>query len=177
MGEKPSQFQELLLTHLDGAYNVAFWLTQNDPDAQAIIEKACDQAWLEFGKRHEPDLRMWLLTIVLRIAHGWIQEGSHRSKMVATVAPDRGAGNPEPMADQTAGTEPQAIHEEPGQSISRALSRLPVELREILVLHEVEGCTYQQLASALKISQDAVTRRLSFARRCLRNELSEGGEW
>ena len=171
MGEKKSQFEELLLTHLDGAYNVAFWLTESDADAQAIVEKACVQAWAEFLKSHEADLRTWLLKIVLRIAHRWIEERSKRSTVVPFVPPHDAAANPKPAGHISASTEGQAIHEGAGQDISQALNRLPVELREILVLHELEGCNYQQLASVLRISVEAVATRLSFARRCLRNEL------
>jgi RNA polymerase sigma-70 factor (ECF subfamily) len=180
MGEKQSQFEELLLTHLDDAFNVAFWLTQNDRDAQVIIEKACEQAWEEFGRRREGDVRTWLLAIVMRIAHALREEKSYQSKVVPFFPSDGGIVNFEPTADMPVSAEFQAVHEEAGQSIYRALSRLPVELREILVLHELEGCTYQQLASALRISEDAVAARLGSARRRLRNEIRAGkvkGDW
>jgi RNA polymerase sigma-70 factor, ECF subfamily len=173
MGEKQSQFEELLLTHLDDAYNVALWLTQNDRDAQAIVEKSCEQAWEEFGRRREGDVRTTLLAIVLRIAHACMEEKSYQSKVVPFVPSDGGIVNSEPTGDMPVSAKFKAGHEEIGQSIYRALSRLPVELREILVLHELEGYTYQQLASALRISEDAVATRLGSARRRLRNEIRD----
>jgi len=173
MGEKHSQFEKLLRTHLDSAYNLAFWLTGNEADAQAIIEKAYQQAWEGFGTLHKADVRTWLLRIVLSIAHGETDEGNSQAKVVPFVPPDNGAGKLEPTANTPATTEPGARPEKAGQNISRALRRLPVELREILVLHEIEGWNYQQLAAALGTTGDIVTARLSLARRSLRQGLGD----
>ena len=166
MGEKQSQFEELFLTHLDGAYNLAFWLTGNDADAQAIIAKAYEQASKGFGKFHEADGRTWLLRIVLSIAHDGNGEGNNQSN-------GNGTGNPEPTAKTPATVESRTSRGQLGLNMSRALSRLPVELREILVLHEVEGWSYQQLAAALGTTRDIVTSRLSQARRGLRQRLGD----
>jgi DNA-directed RNA polymerase specialized sigma24 family protein len=140
MGEKHSQFEALLLPHLDSAYNVAYWVIQNDADAQAIVQEGFAQAWQEFERSGEPDARLWLLSIILRIAHTRIRTQRKHSK-------------------------------ESGPGLGSALSRLPVEFREILVLHDAEGWTYRQLATALEISPDTVASRLSMARSVLRKEL------
>jgi RNA polymerase sigma-70 factor, ECF subfamily len=174
MGEKQSQFEKLLLIHLDGAYNLAFWVTGNDADAQAVIEKAYQRACEGFGTVHEADVRTWLLRTVLRIAHGGTDEGNNQSKIVPLAPPDNGSGNAEPPANTPATAESRASREKAGQNMSRALRRLPVELREILVLHEVEGWNYQQLAAALGTTGDIVTARLSLARRSLRQGLGDG---
>ena len=79
MGEKQSQFEELLLAHLDGAYNLAFWLTENDEDARAIVEAAYVEARREFEKLGATDTRVWLFKIILRIAHTWAQRQDHGS--------------------------------------------------------------------------------------------------
>jgi RNA polymerase sigma-70 factor, ECF subfamily len=173
MGQKQSQFEELFLTHLDGAYNLAFWLTGNDADAQVVIAKAYEQASKGFEKYREADVRTWLLRIVLRIAHGGTGNGNDQSKVVPLVPADNRAGSPESTVNTPATAEPGASHGQLGQNMSRALSRLPVELREILVLHEVEGWNYQQLAAALGTTRDIVTTRLSQARRGLRQGLGD----
>ena len=167
MGEKKSQFEELLLTHLDGAYNVAFWLVQNDRVAQAIVEEAYLQAMREFQKLREAHTRVWLLTIVLRIAHARIQAWEGRSKVIPFDANDATAG------DITAKTPPGPSQNETGRSFFDVLGRLPLEFREILVLHEVEGWSYQQLAAALQATRDTIAMRLSAARRSLREKLGD----
>jgi len=72
---------EVLLPHLDAAYNVAFWLIQNERDARAIVEEAYAEARRELEKLGATDTRVWLLKIVLRIAHTRIQRQDHRSKV------------------------------------------------------------------------------------------------
>jgi RNA polymerase sigma-70 factor, ECF subfamily len=169
MGEKQSQFEELLLPHLDGAYNVAFWLIQNDRDARAIVEEAYVQARREFGKLAATDTRVWLLQIVLRIAHTWIQRQDYRS----IPFPNDLSGKGEASADLAGEITADAGQGELGKSFFEVLSRMPVEFREILLLHEVEGWSYQQLAVALGITRDTVTTRLCVARRSLRQGLGD----
>ena len=142
MGEQQSQFEKLLLPHLDSAYNVAYWVLQSDRDAQAIVQEGFAQAWREFERSRELDTRVWLLSIIVRIAHTRIRtQDKHRK--------------------------------ESSRDFGNALSRLPVEFREILVLHDLEGWTYRQLATGLEISLEAVASRLSMARRSLKNELGD----
>jgi RNA polymerase sigma factor (sigma-70 family) len=171
MGEKQSQFEELLQPHLDSAYNVAFWLIQNDRDARAFVEEAYAQARLELDKLDVTDARVWLLKIVLRISHTWIQRQAHRSKM-GTFPDDlsgKGKASPDPVTERIS----DRGRNELGKSYFEVLRRLPFEFREILVLHELEGWSYQQLAVGLGSTRDAVTRRLSVARRNLRRGQEE----
>ena len=169
MGEKQSQFEELLLTHLDGAYNFAYWLVLNHRDAQAIVQQAYAQAWQEFGESSEANARVCLLTLVLRTAQARIHDRSFRSKVIGFV-PLRHR----PDSPRSVNPDAEAITEESGPSFYNGLGKLPAELREILVLHEDEGWTYQQIAAALGITWEEVASKLSVARRSLRQEL---GDW
>jgi RNA polymerase sigma-70 factor, ECF subfamily len=183
MGEKQPDFEELLLPHLDGAYNLARWLIETDQDAQAIVHEAYLQALQEFTKFREADARSQLLSIVRKTAHSWmIQTPKKHSKVIpfAEAFPGETSAAAEAMADRSAAV-PQ--HQDPAQPASeasgqeskrplyQALSKLPVEFREILVLHDIEGWTYTQLASVLEISRTMVLNRVSMARRSLRQEL------
>lgn len=174
MGGKQSQFEKLLLPHLDGAYNVAYWLIQKDADAQAIVQEAFAQAWQEFGKLRETEVRVWLLVIVLRIAHSWIRAQANQSKVVSFAPSSDDFGAPEAMSD--AKVLPEVVGKESARNLYGALSSLPVEFREILVLHEVEGWTYRQLAAALEITRDTVLTRLSLAHSSLRRGLRDARE-
>lgn len=69
---------EVLLPHLDAAYNLAFWLIQNEQDARAIVEEACADARRELEKPGVTDTRVWFLKIVLRIAHTRIRASQVR---------------------------------------------------------------------------------------------------
>lgn len=168
MGEKQSQLEELLLTHLDGVYNLAYWLVLNHRDAQAIVQQACAQACQEFGESREANARVWLLTLVLRTAQAWMQDRSYRPKVIWFVPLHHRSDSP-----RSANTDAKAITEESGPSFYNALGRLPADFREILVLHEAEGWTYEQLSATLGITREEVATKLSAARRSLRRELGD----
>jgi RNA polymerase sigma-70 factor (ECF subfamily) len=164
MGEKQSRFEELLLPHLDGAYNLARWLVEKDQDAQAVVREAYTQALKEFAESREADARTWLLTIVRKTAYHWIQRG-HHSRMIPFEETILEGPTNKPL--------PAVSDQERRRSLYEALSKLPVELREVLVLHDIEGWTYTQLASALEAPHATVLHRLRMARRSLRQELAE----
>jgi RNA polymerase sigma-70 factor (ECF subfamily) len=173
MGQKQSRLEELLLPHLDGAYNLARWLIENDQAAQAIILEAYLQAKQEFGEPYEADARHCLVTIVRKRAHTWIQEHGKSPTVIPFVEtfPEEPSAAGKAIADTWEKQVAQASDEERKRLFCEALRRLPVEFREILVLHYVEGWTYTQLGSALEIPQAKVLYRLSMARRSLRHEL------
>jgi RNA polymerase sigma factor (sigma-70 family) len=158
-------FEELLLPHLDDAYNLARWLVEADQDAQAVVRDAYIQAWDEFGGFRGTDARVWLLTIVRNTAAAWIQ--THRShsntisfQMAMDVVPSE-----QPLLDPSQEQRKRELHQ--------ALSKLPFEFREILALHDIAGWSYRQLAAGLNLPAPAVTSRLSAARSRLRQALAE----
>jgi RNA polymerase sigma-70 factor (ECF subfamily) len=173
MREKPSHFEEAVLPHLDRAYNLARWLIENDQNAQAIVQEAYRQAQQEFGNLREADPQNWLLSIVRERVHAWIQGGEKHSKVIPQTLPGAPSTATQPIADALERALPEAVEQECKQPLYEALSRLPVEFREVLVLREIEGWNYTQLASALGIARPMVVHRLSMARESLRQELKE----
>ena len=161
---KTTAFEDLFLAHLDGAYNLARWIVERDPDAQAVVQEAYTQASSVFSEFRETDARAWLLSIVRNAAYTWIQKHGNSSmirskeeKAVHVAPRDK--------------PKPGLFHWKPKRQLHEALSRLPVEFREVLVLHEIEGWSYKQLASALNVPEATVISRLSQARRHLRQEV------
>jgi RNA polymerase sigma-70 factor (ECF subfamily) len=164
--EKQSLFEELFLPHLDGAYNLARWIVQRDQDAQDVVREAYIQAQKEFVGFPRADARAWLLTIVRNTAHTQIQKHRNHSNMIPFEEAIHVAPTDEPLSDSS--------HEEQKRRLHKALSRLPVEFREVLVLHEIEGWSYNQLASALNVPAGTVMSTLSRARLRLRQEVAGG---
>jgi RNA polymerase sigma-70 factor (ECF subfamily) len=173
MREKQSHFEEVVLPHLDRAYNLARWLIESDQDAQAIVQEAYRQAQQEFGTLREADPQNWLLTIVRKRVQAWIQGGEKHSKMVPQIFPGEPSTATRHTADTSVRALPEVAEQESKQPMYEALSRLPVEFREVLVLREIEGWNYTQLAFALGIPRPMVVNRLSMARESLRQELKE----
>jgi RNA polymerase sigma-70 factor (ECF subfamily) len=166
MGEKQPQFEQLLLPHLDAAYNLARWIVKRDQDAQDIVQEAYLQATKGIEGFRGTDARAWLLTIVRNTAYSWMKEHPNDSNMILTDAPIPDAPTHEPPHGSPQEARTRLLHE--------ALNRLPAEYREILVLHEIEGWSYNQLASALNLAPEAVMSRLSLVRWRLQQEISRG---
>ena len=160
---KTAAFEELFLLHLDGAYNLARWIVERDPDAQAVVQEAYIQASNEFVEFRETDARVWLPTIIRNAAYTWIQKRGNNSRVIPFEEAIHAAPSDEPQ--------PADIHQKRKRQLHEALSRLPVEFREVLLLHEIEGWSYKQMASALSVPEATVMSRLSQARRHLRQKV------
>ena len=68
------RFEQIVLPHLDAAYNLARWLTRNDQDAEDVVQEACLRAFKFFGGFYGGDSRAWLLTIVRNSFYSWRQK-------------------------------------------------------------------------------------------------------
>lgn len=163
LGKKTNTLEDLFLAHLDGAYNLARWIVERDPDAQAVVQEAYIEASSAFVEFRGTDTRAWLLTIVRNAAYTWIQKHGNSSSTIPSNEAIRVAPSDKPK--------PGFFHQKEKRQLHETLRRLPVEFREVLVLHEIEGWSYKQLASALNVPAATVMFRLSQARRRLRQEV------
>jgi RNA polymerase sigma-70 factor, ECF subfamily len=164
MRQKQPLFEELLLPHLDGAYNLARWIVERDPEAQIVVQEAYIQALKEIVGFRGADVRASLLIIIRNTAYTWIQKCGNHSNMIPLDEATHVAPSDKPP--------PEPSPEERQRHLHEALSKLPVEFREVLVLREIEGWSNKQLASALNVSAATVMSRLSQARRRLRQEVA-----
>jgi RNA polymerase sigma-70 factor, ECF subfamily len=161
---KTAAFEELFLPHLDGAYNLARWIVERDRDAQTVVQEAYIQALNEYVEFRGADARAWLLTIVRNAAYTWIQKRGNNSSMIPFEEAIHVAPTDQPLSE--------SFHEAQKRRLNEALTRLPVDFREVLVLREIEGWSYKQLASALNVPAATVMSRLSRARRHLCQEVA-----
>jgi len=163
---------ELLLSHLDSAYNLARWLMRNDEDADDVVQEAYLRAFQYSAGFRGGDARAWLLTIVRNTSYRWLRN---------TPAHDRVVQFDEEV--HTSGTristpEELLLQNADGRLVEKALSELPVRFREILVLRELEGFSYREIADIMGVPMGTVMSMLSRARsrfrdgagRLLRNE-------
>ena len=159
-------FEEAVLPHLDAAYNLARWLTRNTQDAEDVVQEAYLRAFRFFGGFHGGNVRAWLLKIVRNTCYTWLhQNRTHQAtdlfdeQIHTDVAESR---NPETLLLQRAD----------GQLLNQALDELPTDFREVLVLLELEGLSYKEIAEVLGIPIGTVMSRLARARHRLRESLS-----
>jgi RNA polymerase sigma-70 factor (ECF subfamily) len=165
MEETESLFEQFCLPHLDAAYNLARWLVGKDQDAQDIVQEAYVRAMKGFKGFRGGNARSWLLAIVRNVAYSWLKKHAKQPYMVPFDPA---------IHDGTMGEQPsESAHEERVRQLDEVLNRLPIEMREILLLRELEGWSYKQLASTLKVASGTVMSRLSRARQRLQRELAE----
>lgn len=162
--EDRRRFEELFLPYLDAAYNLARWIIQHDQDARDVVQNAYVRAFRgSKGFRGGANNKAWFLTIVRNAAYDWLNRHAPEEKLIPY--------DEEKHADIISMNDPE--DEGRKQQVKNALERLPLEFREVIILYELEGLSYKELAAALGIPIGTVMSRLSRARR----RLQEGEEY
>ncbi len=161
--EQQARFERLVMPHLDAAYNLARWLAGNDHDAEDIAQEACVRAFRFVGGCRASDGRAWLLTIVRHTAFSWLKK--HRPAARVSLDDDELAEIEDP-SDPTG-----AFHGADADVLRAALEALPMAFREALVLREVEGLSYKEIADVAEVPVGTVMSRLARARRQLQGAL------
>jgi RNA polymerase sigma-70 factor (ECF subfamily) len=167
-----ARFEQVVLPHLDAAYNLARWLTHNEHDAEDVVQEAYVRAWKFFGSFHGGESRAWLLTIVRHPCYPWLQ---HNRAHELTTAFDEAQHSVE---DAGANPETWLLQRARQQTLHQALEALPVAFREVVVLRELEGLSYKEIAAITEVPLGTVMSRLARARKQLQQclaALAQGG--
>ena len=169
--DERERFEQALLPHMDAAYNLARWLTRNDHDAEDLVQAAYLRALRFFDGSHMTNNRAWLLTIVRNTCYTWLEQ--KRAHGTATTFDEEIHG----VRSDTMDPARQLMRKDQKQSVRRAVEELPLELREVIVLREMEGLSYKDIAAVAEIPLGTVMSRLSRARERLRQSLGDCAEW
>lgn len=161
--EQQARFERLVLPHIDAAYNLARWLADNDHDAEDIAQDACLRAFRFVDGCRGADGRAWLLTIVRNTAYSWLKK--NRSFAPVSMDDDGFAE----IEDQSAAN--RTFRGADTDALRAALQALPPEFREILILRELEGFSYKEIADVAELPVGTVMSRLARARRQLQESL------
>lgn len=158
-------FEELVIAYQHRVYGVAVRMLGNAAEAQEVAQEAFLRAHRAIaGFRGEAKLSTWLYAIVSRLCLGRLGSGERRllrqgEETLARLA-DGGAG---PAGAAERGELEAALH--------RAIAELPEERRLVVVLRDLEGLSYEEIAEALGLELGTVRSRLHRARAELRNKL------
>jgi RNA polymerase sigma-70 factor (ECF subfamily) len=149
-----------VLAHVDAAYNLARHLLREPADAEDVVQEACLRAIRHFAGFRGVDGRAWLLRIVRNACFTELR----RRRGGAAVEFDE---EEHTLDDGLAGPEADLERTLASAAVRAGLGRLPVELREVLVLRELEGLSYREIAEVAEVPVGTVMSRLSRARRRL----------
>ena len=165
-----ARFARVVLPHLADAYALARWLTGNRADAEDVVQDACLRAFRGIGGFGGVNARAWLLTIVRHAAYTWL--GRNRSASLLMVddleaveqrqASSGGAFDQGPQTPEAA-----LIAKADARRLEAAIAELPVPFRETLVLRDVQGLDYREIAEVTKVPIGTVMSRLARARQRL----------
>jgi RNA polymerase sigma-70 factor (ECF subfamily) len=159
--ENAGSFDAVVLPHFAAGHRLARWLMRDDNDAEDVVQEACLRAFRHFRTFDGGNGRAWFLRIVRNTCYGWRQERPADSFDEDQHSSARPQPDPETLLLQT----------DDAASIARALSSLPDRFHQLLVLRELEGLSYRELAEATGIPIGTVMSRLSRARVALRGAL------
>jgi RNA polymerase sigma-70 factor (ECF subfamily) len=164
--ERLKAFEQTVLPHLDAAYNLARWLAGNDHDAQDVAQEACLRAFKFFGSFRGENPRAWLLTIVRNTFYNWLKKNRPAETACELDA--------EALAVEDVSTNAETINlrQADAESVRRAIAELPVEFREMIVLREMEGFSYKEIADLSDVPIGTVMSRLARARKLLQKNLA-----
>ena len=162
--EDYARFTSVVMPHLDAAYNLAHWLTGNRTDAEDVVQDASLRAFRAIDKFAGGNARAWVLCIVRNTACSWLRK--NRPTAVVTVddleAVEAAYAKPADREDET--PEAALIAKADAEHLRAAIAALPTPFRETLVLRDIEGLDYREIAEATEVPVGTVMSRLARAR-------------
>lgn len=159
-----ARFRSIVMPHIDEAYRLAQWITGNRTDAEDVVQDASMRAFRAIRNYAGGSARSWVLSIVRNTAYSWLHK--NRPAAVVTVEDlevvelqqanpgDRDADNPETTL----------IAKADADQLRAAIAALPTAFRETLVLRDIEGLDYREIAQATEVPIGTVMSRLARAR-------------
>jgi RNA polymerase sigma factor (sigma-70 family) len=173
-GEQTGErFRELVLPHLDDALSLARWLTGNITDAEDVVQDVCIRALSALGSQTVGNSRAWLLAIVRNTTFTWL--GKNRPKALVVTDDDRVFEEGRSRMNEEVQPTPEAalIARADAALLQDAIAALPIVFRETLVLREINGLSYREIAKVTGSPIGTVMSRLARAREHLMRHVGE----
>ena len=163
--DQAATFEQVVVPHMDAAYNLARWLVRNTHDAEDVVQEAYLRAFKFFGGYQGGDARSWVLKIVRNTSYSYfaknrpadlVEEFDEKVHTVTSEQP---------------GAEAALLQSANSRMLREAFEALPVHFREIIVLRELEGMSYKEIAEVTGTPIGTVMSGLARGRAQLRDRL------
>jgi RNA polymerase sigma-70 factor (ECF subfamily) len=156
------EFEKTVLPHFDASYNLARWMTRNAADADDVVQESYMRAFRFFGGFNGGDVRSWMLRIVRNTCYSWLQKNRSADlvyELSEELCDDKSSG-PEVEMEENAGRE----------WLRQKINDLPAPFREVIVLRDIQGMSYKEIASVTELPVGTVMSRLARGRERLQKQ-------
>jgi RNA polymerase sigma factor (sigma-70 family) len=166
-GDDRARFAAVVQPNLDDAFALARWLTGNRTDAEDVVQEACLRAYRAIGTFAGGNARAWMLTIVRHTAYTWLRRNRSASLVMVDDLEAVERAHADPGDQEKATPETELIAKADAARLETAIADLPAPFKETLVLRDVQGLDYREIAQITDVPIGTVMSRLARARRRL----------
>jgi len=176
LGGDKNAFEELILVNQTNVYNLALKMTRNEDDALDISQDAFFKAYQQLSKfRGDSKFSVWLYRLTYNLCIDFLRKKPNSQVISLNYEDDSGEITPLEIPDMRDLPEDSAIRSEMRQTIKDGIDELAPQQREVLVMRELTGMSYDEMAEALSVNVGTVKSRLARARLKLVEILKEKG--
>jgi RNA polymerase sigma factor (sigma-70 family) len=159
-----TRFANLVMPHLGDAYSLARWITGSRTDAEDVVQDACLRAFRAIGGLADESARPWVLTIVRNTAYTWMRKNRPSAVLMvedleAVESAQAIPGDPDSETPETA-----LIAKTDAAGLEAAIAALPMPYREAMILRDVQGLSYREIAQVTGVPIGTVMSRLARGR-------------
>jgi RNA polymerase sigma-70 factor, ECF subfamily len=168
-----ARFERLAMPHRDAAYNLAYWMLRSRDEAEDVVQDAYLRAFRAFPTFKGNAIKPWLLVIVRNACYSALEARKRNNRMILLSDDSNARRDVQAPEVATCAPSPEAelIAEAERQQLLSALAELPLKNRDVVVLREMEGLSYSEIAEITGTPIGTVMSRLSRGRALLREAL------
>ena len=176
LGGDANAFETLVLEYEKNVYNIALRMTGNSEDAADMTQEAFIKAYNSLQSfRGDSKFSVWLYRIVSNVCLDFLRSKNRRPTVSLSVEDDDGEDAQLDVADESQSPDLLLDRKLTRDSVRRGLDSLPPDYRQILLLREIQGLSYDEIAQALSLEVGTVKSRIFRARKRLCTFLIDDG--
>ena len=173
---KPAAFEELVLEHQNRVYSLALRMMGNEEDAWDMTQEAFIKAYSSLANfRGDSKFSVWLYRLTSNVCIDFLRKRKRRQTASLTYINEDNEAQELELPDERFAPELLVERSEQRQAVGRALGELPDDYRQILVMREINGLSYNEIGEALELEPGTVKSRIFRARKRLVSILMSDG--
>ncbi len=161
-------YEALVAAHEKNVYNLALRMTGNPADAEDMAQEAFLKAYRSLSEfRGDSKFSVWLYRIVSNVCLDFLRKQKRRQTVSLSVEDDEGEETQLDIPDLAQSPEELLERRMTREAVQKGLALLPPDQRQILLLREIQGLSYEEISQALDIEPGTVKSRIFRARKKL----------